>query len=212
MKKGYLYVAQPPLYRVLDRKKEFFIKDEEGFNDFILTRISENEAVLLDDGREISGNRLITMLNRLVRFFERLDRLSRKGFSSKFIEFLVLNGVTNKRQFKDRPFMENLFVKLEEGGFSVSDISLGEEDGYYEFSVTETKNGGQRFQLDWEFLSSPELRQLMELSDDFCDLKRGSFRVGGEEREKIEDPKQLLNEFMEKAKKGLGIQRYKGFG
>ncbi len=210
--KGYLYVAQPPLYRVLNKKKELFIKDEEGFNDFILTRISENEAVLLDDGREISGNRLITMLNRLVRFFERLDKLSRKGFSSKFIEFLVLNGVTNKRQFKDRSFMENLFDKLEEGGFSVSDISLGEEDGYYEFSVTETKNGGHRFEVDWEFLSSPELRQLMELSDDFCDLKRGSFRVGGEEREKIEDPEQLLNEFMEKAKKGLGIQRYKGLG
>lgn len=210
--KGYLYVAQPPLYRVLDRKKEIFIKDEAGFNDFILKRISENEAVLLDDGREISGNRLITMLNRLVRFFERLDKLSRKGFSSKFIEFLVLNGVTNRRQFKDRPFMENLFVKLEKGGFSVSDISFGEEDEYYEFSVIETKNGGQRFEVDWEFLSSPELRQLMELSDDFCDLKRGSFRVGEGEKEEIEDPQQLLNEFMEKAKKGLGIQRYKGLG
>ena len=210
--KGYLYVAQPPLYRVLNKKKELFIKDEEGFNDFILTRISENEAVLLDNGREISGNRLITMLNRLVRFFERLDKLSRKGFSSKFIEFLVLNGVTNKRQFKDRPFMENLLLKLEEGGFSVSDISLGEEDGYYEFSVTETKNGGHRFEVDWEFLSSPELRQLMELSDDFCDLKRGSFRIGEGEKEEIEDPEQLLNEFMEKAKKGLGIQRYKGLG
>ncbi len=210
--KGYLYVAQPPLYRVLNKKKELFIKDEEGFNDFILTRISENETVLLDDGREISGNRLITMLNRLVRFFECLDKLSRKGFSSKFIEFLVLNGVTNKGQFKDRPFMENLLVKLEEGGFTVSDISLGEEDGYYEFSVTETKNGGHRFEVGWEFLSSPELRQLMELSDDFCDLKRGSFRVGEGEKEEIEDPEQLLSAFMEKAKKGLGIQRYKGLG
>jgi DNA gyrase subunit B len=210
--KGYLYVAQPPLYRVLNKQKELFIKDEEGFNDFILTRISENEAVLLDDGREVSGNRLITMLNRLVRFFERLDKLSRKGFSSKFIEFLVLNGVTNSRQFQDRTFMENLFVQMEEGGFSVSDINLGEEDGYYEFSVTETKNGGQRFEVDWEFLSSPELRQLMELSDDFCDLKKGSFKVEGGEKEEIEDPKQLLNEFMEKAKKGLGIQRYKGLG
>jgi len=210
--KGYLYVAQPPLYRVLNKKKELFIKDEEGFNDFILTRISENEAVILNDGREIAGNRLITMLNRLVRFFERLDKLARKGFSSKFIEFLVLNGVTNKRQFKDRPFMENLLVKLEEGGFSVSDINLGEEDGYYEFWVTETKNGGHRFEVGWEFLSSPELRQLMELSDDFCDLKRGSFRVGEGEKEEIEDPEQLLNEFMEKAKKGLGIQRYKGLG
>ena len=52
----------------------------------------------------------------------------------------------------------------------------------------------------------------MELSDDFCDLKRGSFKIGGGEREKIEDPEQLLKEVMEKAKKGLGIQRYKGLG
>ncbi|MFH1952485.1 MAG: DNA topoisomerase (ATP-hydrolyzing) subunit B [Pseudomonadota bacterium] len=213
IEKGYLYVAQPPLYRVLDRKKEVFIKDEEAFNDFILKRISENEAVFLDNGREVSGNTLIRMLHRLVRFFESLDRLSRRGFSSKFIEFLVLNGVTSKSQFKNRAFMEDLFVRLQENGFAVNDIRLGEEDGYYEFSVTETKNGGQRFDVDWEFFSSPEMRQLMGLSGEFRELKKGSFRIGeGGEKVKIEDPGQLLNEFMEKAKKGLAIQRYKGLG
>jgi DNA gyrase subunit B len=47
---GYLYVAQPPLYRVLAGKKELFIKDEEEFNDFILKKVSEKEKVLMENG------------------------------------------------------------------------------------------------------------------------------------------------------------------
>jgi len=213
IEKGYLYVAQPPLYRVMEKKKELFIKDEAEFNDFLLKRVSENEMVVFENGRQVSGNRLITMLNRLVRFFEKLDRLSRRGVSPRFIQFLVLHGVTHKGQFKDRNFMENLFARLEENGFGVSDIRVGEEEGFYLFSVTETKNGGHRFDIDWEFLSSPELRQLMKLGSDFCELKNGSYRTGPEgEKEKIEDPEQLLKELMEKAKRGLSIQRYKGLG
>ncbi len=213
IEKGYLYVAQPPLYRVLDKKKELFIKDEEEFNDFLLKRVSESEVVVFDDGRELSGGRLISMLNRLVRFFEKLDKLSRKGVNPGFIQFLILHGVTHKDQFKDKNFMEDLFARLEENGFRVNDIRLGEEEGFYLFSVTETKNGGQRFDIDWEFLSSPELRQLMKLGDDFCELKKGSTRVGADgERVKINEPEELLNELIEKAKRGLTIQRYKGLG
>jgi DNA gyrase subunit B len=213
IEKGYLYVAQPPLYRVLDKKKELFVKDEAEFNDFLLKRISESEAVIFDNGKELSGSRLMSMLNRLVRFFEKLDKLSRRGVSPRFIQFLILHGVTDKGQFKDKDFMEELFARLEQSGFAVSDIRLGEEEGLYLFSVTETKNGGQRFDIDWEFLSSPELRQLMKLRDDFCELKKGSYRAGTDgEKERIEDPEKLLRDLMDRAKKGLGIQRYKGLG
>ena len=52
---GHLYVAQPPLYRVMDGKKERFIKDEEGFNDFVLSRISKNEKLHLEKGVLMSG-------------------------------------------------------------------------------------------------------------------------------------------------------------
>jgi len=213
IERGYLYVAQPPLYRVSDKKKEIYVKDEEAFNDFLLKRVSENEVVTFDNGKELSGNRLISMLNRLVRFFEKLEKLSRKGVSSRFIQFLILNGVRDKGQFKDKDFMDDLFARLEENGFGVSDIRVGEEEGFYLFSVTETQNGGQRFAIDWEFLSSPELRQLMKLRDDFCELKNGSYRTGPDgEKKRIDDPEQLLRDLMERAQKGLGIQRYKGLG
>ena len=52
-------------------------------------------GLFLTDGREISGKRLIKLLNRLVKFFDHMEKLSRKGFSYNFLESLILNGVTN---------------------------------------------------------------------------------------------------------------------
>ncbi|HKI49361.1 MAG TPA: DNA gyrase subunit B, partial [Desulfobacteria bacterium] len=69
------------------------------------------------------------------------------------------------------------------------------------------------FTIDWEFLSSPDLRRFIRLSEDFRELKLNGFRVnGGEEKQKIENPRSFLNELMEKGKRGLTIQRYKGLG
>jgi DNA gyrase subunit B len=209
---GFLYVAQPPLYRLGDGKKEIYIKDEEGFNNFILKRISEKGKVTLENGEEISGERFMDILNGLIKFYESLSRLARKGYSRRFIELLVSNGVTDKSLFKNREFMEGFLQKLQENGFQV-DRKVGEEDDYYEFLVTETQNGGQTFAVNWEFFSSPELRLLMRISNEFGKLNNGSFIASADgEVKKIENPEQFLNYLMEKGKKGLTIQRYKGLG
>jgi len=50
---GYLYVAQPPLYRVAANKQETYVKDEESFNELMLKRISEKEKISFADGKEI---------------------------------------------------------------------------------------------------------------------------------------------------------------
>ncbi len=213
IEKGYLYVAQPPLYRVSRKRKDLFIKDEDNFNDYILDRISENERVVYTDGKETSGKRLIKLLNRLVKFFDNMEKLSRKGFSYKFLEALISNGVTSTRQFKDKVFIEGLVERLRADGFDLTELGKTEDDGYYQFMVTETKNGGHAFKVDWEFLSSPDLRQLISLSEDFRELKVNGFRVNGNhEKQKIEDPRNFLNDLMEKGKRGLAIQRYKGLG
>ena len=213
IEKGYLYVAQPPLYRVSSKRKDLFIKDEDKFNDYILDRISENERVVYSDGKETSGKRLIKLLNRLVKFFDNMEKLSRKGFSYKFLEALISNGVTTTRQFKDKVFIEGLVERLRADGFDLMELGKTEDDGYYQFMVTETQNGGHAFKVDWEFLSSPDLRQLISLSEDFRELKVNGFRVNGnQEKQKIEDPRGFLNDLMEKGKRGLAIQRYKGLG
>ncbi|MFH1489213.1 MAG: toprim domain-containing protein, partial [Pseudomonadota bacterium] len=213
IEKGHLYVAQPPLYRVWDGKAELFLKDEEKFNEFILKRISKNEKIFLNDGKEISGDRLMKLLNGLIKFYENLNRLSRRGYSSRFIEFLTSTGISDSRSFKDKEFMERLFQQLQEKGYRLSGIQVNEVNGLYEFQVTETHNGGQSFMVDSEFLSSPELKQLMGYSKEYGQIKDSRIAMDGDAAAKKElGPQQLLDELISKGKKGLTIQRYKGLG
>jgi DNA gyrase subunit B len=212
VERGYLYVAQPPLYRVRDGKKENYVKDEEGFNSLMLKRIAEKEKILFDDGEEVSGERLEKMLSGLIRFYDSLNRLSRKGYSRRFIELLISDGITDTEMFRDRRFVEDFMQRLRGNGFEVEG-DFGDENGYYEFMVTETQNGGQSFSVNWEFLASPQLKQLMKISKEFKKLNNGSHVVSvGKKEERFEDPEEYLKTLLEKGKKGLNVQRYKGLG
>jgi DNA gyrase subunit B len=213
IEKGHLFVAQPPLYRVMDGKNELFIKDEEGFNDFVLSRISKKEKLLFGKGDEFSGKKLMTFLHGLIKFYESLHRLSRRGYSKRFIELLASSGARDNNAFKRKEFMDEFIKKLEGNGFRLSGIQVNEVNGLYEFNVTETQNGGQQFVVDWEFFSSPELRQVLGHSKEFSRLNNEAFRLeGDDEAIKRESPQKLLEELIEKGKKGLMIQRYKGLG
>lgn len=213
IEKGHLFVAQPPLYRVLVGKEETYMKDEEQLNHFLLRRVAEREKIVMENGKEISGQRMISVLNGVIKFYDCLNRLTRRGYSQRFIEFLIKQGITDKRLFKQRDFMEDFFKRLQENGFTVSEIKYDEEQGYFQFLVTEPRNGGQTAAVDWEFLSSPELRQLMSISKEFRQLNEETYWLANESnRRTYTDPQELLEDLMKRAKKGLSIQRYKGLG
>jgi DNA gyrase subunit B len=213
IEKGHLYVAQPPLYRVTDGKQERFVKDEEGFNSFIVERISNNETLFLGNGEKITGKTLASLLKSLIRFYENVTKLSRMGYSSRFIELMVLGGKADRRLYKDSAFVERFKEELRQKKFRVQDLPRDEERGNYEFLVTETLNGGQTFTVNWEFLSSPELRYLVSMSEKLRMLSKGGCRLVEEhESRAMENPQDVLGELLERGKKGLAIQRYKGLG
>jgi len=214
IERGYLYVAQPPLYRVLSGKKEFFLNHEDGLNEYLVRRVAEREKVIFRSGEPLSGKALIHVIGGVAKFYEYLRRLSRRGYSQRFLEFLVSEGAIEKKLFRDQGFTDRLLQRAQEKGFEVSDVHFDESDGNYEFVVTETQNAGQSFSVNWEFLSSPEFRQLMKTAGEFKALnKEGRFKVkGGGELKEVEGVEALLGVLMEKAKRGLSIQRYKGLG
>jgi DNA gyrase subunit B len=214
IEKGHLYVAQPPLYRIADGKREFYIKDEESFNEFIIRRISEKEKVEAGEGNVLSGKKLASVLNGLIKYYDNTAKLATRGYSEKFIEFLASCSIKGRDLFKNKMFMEELFRKLEEKGFQVTDIRVSETShDYYEFVVMETKNGGQKFFVDWEMFTSPELKRVMEISRQLDELRGKTFKVGGDGEAKVVDTwEALLDELMNRGKSGLTIQRYKGLG
>ncbi len=214
IEKGHLYVAQPPLYRVADGKRESYIKDEESFNEFIIRRISEKEKVEAGEKNVLSGKRLASVLNGLIKYYDNISKLATRGYGERFVKLLGSGSIKDRDLFKNKTYMDDLFRRLDENGFQVTDIHVSETSHeYYEFVVTETKNGGQRFFVDWELFTSPELKRVMEVSRQLDELRGKTFKVGGDGEGKIVDTwEALLDELMNRGKSGLTIQRYKGLG
>ena len=211
---GHLYIAQPPLYRVASGKSEMYIKDEDEMNNFILDRIEKNEKIVTDKGEDISGQRLVKLLKGIISYNENLKRLARRSFSPRFIELAVSLGHIDKKMFASKEFMEAMFKKIQDEGFNVSDIKVMEEDGDYEFNVSDMRNGGYSFPVNWAVMASHELRNMVGIRDKFGDFLNVNYTLLGESeaRKTVAGSQQLLSELMDKAKKGLTIQRYKGLG
>ncbi len=213
IERGYLYVAQPPLYRIVDGKQERYLKDEDEFNEFVLKRVSSKGCVTLQNGSEYQGVKLISFLRGLIKLYEGMDRLVRKGYAKTFLDRLARVGLDDRRKFKDKEFMAKLFSQLQEEGFEITDIRIREEDGYHEFKVSSGPGVTHEFMVDWGFISSPELRQIISVSSTYRDLTGKPFTVSfNGETKTLQDPEELVSLLLEKGKKGLTIQRYKGLG
>jgi DNA gyrase subunit B len=212
IEKGHLYVAQPPLYRVADGKKEQYVKNEENFNELIIKRIAEKERLLVADKEDVSGQKLSVFLKNLIRYYDNLKELERRGYSERFIEFIASWAVKDKDFYKTKESMEKFIQSLSDAGFDVRDLRIG-EGGHYEFGVSDPENGGHHFSIQWDFFVSPQLRRVMEIARQLKDYRGREFKIDGETNGKvILDWPSLLNELMNRGKSGLGIQRYKGLG
>ena len=212
IEKGHLYVAQPPLYRVADGKKEQYVKDEENFNELIIKRIAEKERLLVMDKEDVAGQKLSVFLKNLIRYYDNVKELERRGYSERFIEFIASCAVKDKDFYKTKESMEAFIQSLSDGGFDVQDLRLG-EDGHYEFGVSDPRNGGHHFTIQWEFFVSPQLRRVMEIARQLKDYRGREFKIDGTtDGEVIQGWHALLEELMNRGKSGLGIQRYKGLG
>jgi len=212
IEKGHLYVAQPPLYRVADGKKEQYVKDEETFNELIIRRIADKERLLVGQKEDVSGQKLSGFLKNLIRYYDNVKELERRGYSERFIEFIASYAVKDKDFYKAKESMETFLQSLSDGGYEVRDLRLG-ESGHYEFGVTDPKNGGHHFTVLWDFFVSPQLRRVVEIARQLKDYRGREFKLAGEENGRvISDWPSLLEELMNRGKSGLGIQRYKGLG
>jgi len=214
IEKGYLYVAQPPLYRILDRKKEIFIKDEEEFNNFIIERIIRSEKVQLKDGSLIQGDELRILIKMLLKFYQNLNKLSKNGYSKEFITELINMEFKDISNYSEKTFLNLIIDKLSEKGFEIVETELDEEHEYWKIALIDHKNGSSMIEIDSDFFSSPELRALFTISKKIRSILNQSpfVLIGNNGSLRLEGAEDLLKELMERGKKGLEIQRYKGLG
>jgi len=209
---GHLYVAKPPLYRLKDGSSEAFFHNEDNYHSYLIDRVSEKETVWVDGKKKISGKKLRSLLHALIEYFDTVSSLTRKGYSSRFLHFLCQKEFT-KNHIKDRGLIAALSNELENEAFLTEEIRFDEEHNRYELLLRDQKDSGAFFMLNWDLLASPDFQRLLKFSHELRELD-GSFFLVGDERSqtKIESKEKLVEHLVDKAKKGIGIQRYKGLG
>lgn len=213
--RGYLYIAQPPLFRVGKGKDAIYIKDEGGLNEFLLKRVCHNKKV---EGKKervlLEKEGLYTFLGKLMDYGKLINRLARRGFDRGLMELLIENNVTSRGFLQDKKGMTALVGCLGSQGYQVEGLLRDEEHNVFELVVGVGENEATRVKVGWELVSSADFQKTILLWKDISSLDRPPFEVHHNSKEPvlIDDKDGLLSYLLEDAKKGLSIQRYKGLG
>ena len=213
--KGYLYIAQPPLFGVGKGKNAVYIKHEDGLDEFLLKRVCHEKRVEGNEGRVLLEKEgLYTFLGKLTDYGKLMNRLRRRGFDRKTIEFLIVNNVNNRTFLQDKDEMTNLAKRFASEGYRVEGLLRDDEHNTYEFIISTSENETMQGKLGWEFISSADFQSAIVLWKDISSCDRPPFKVyhNGKELVSIDDKDELLSYLLADAKKGLSIQRYKGLG
>ncbi|NPA49109.1 MAG: DNA topoisomerase (ATP-hydrolyzing) subunit B [Thermodesulfobacteria bacterium] len=213
IERGYLYIAQPPLYRIVEGKKEIYLKDDQALDSYLFERAVKN-VVLEIDGKPLTKEEAKTFLRNLSAFEEALQELSRKGIWPEAAMVLLHAGLKRADQFTDRSFVENLLSLFQDKGFKTSSIRLSRSrDDAYEFDVTSKEFSYLFFTVGPEIPIYREYRKALKKYEALKDYlgKPVKVLVRGEEHT-FENLRELLEFIRNEGRKGLHIQRYKGLG
>jgi DNA gyrase subunit B len=223
IEKGYVYIAQPPLFKVKRGKKEEYIKDE-GLMIRYLMRMATADMTVKSVGakKDIEGKELASSLEKLVdlkRYSERTAR--RLGGDGHLLDTLLeafagkkgvwrKAGATLRNIFQDGDLMAKVEGVLAKAGFK-TELSTDEEHGLWEIETTTTS--GQGVAIDWNFASYVEFQKAVDLYMTLEDELAPPFITGTNgTSEEISTREALLERVLAAAKKDLSIQRYKGLG
>lgn len=223
VEKGYVYIAQPPLFKVKRGKKEEYIKDEGSMIRYLMRMATADMTVKTTGAKDvIEGRDLAKSLEKLVDFQHYCERAARRiGGDSHLLQTLLeafggkkgvlrKEGSTLRKVFQDGDLMAQVEAVLFKAGYK-TELSTDEEHGLWEIETS--TNSGVNLSIDWNFASFVEFQKAVQLYAELEDKLAAPFTTGANgTQEEIPTREALLEKVLAAAKKDLSIQRYKGLG
>src|SRR5271170_595510 len=210
IEKGYIYIAQPPLYRVKRGKMDRYIRDEREFSRELMKRATEEHAVKGKDGKTLEGAALTQFLLNVQEYAQVAAKLRRRLQDPKLVELLAESDIEKKTDFADKKKLNELVKAIEKAKLKLeTKIAFDEEHSLYELVLT---NGGER-RITWALAATADYKRLRALRQAIDTLDRPPFTVthNGDKVTK-DDSDGVLAYVLEDAKREFAITRFKGLG
>jgi DNA gyrase subunit B len=215
IEKGYLYIAQPPLFKVMEGKSEIYIKNEGEFNRYLMNRaIAKSEVTIEKTKKKLPEKKLASLLEKIYLLNDLSQRLQKKGTPRSLLNVLLDQDIRSKAIFEEKGKITELQKRLRKLGFEVFDLYRDEEYNLYGFEVQEM-NGGKnlRCRVQWDLIASVEYRNLFQAYQEIQETSPPPYTLLEKGRQvTIERMEDLLESLSHLGREGLSIQRYKGLG
>ena len=194
VEKGYLYIAQPPLYRYKKGKNEIYLKDNNALSAYLIENGLENFEF-----EGMGYNDLLDLFKQVARYRSMLEQLAKRYSLIEVLKYLIENSDLVNLDFASLYQKVKLF--LEARGYNILSKTITETKIQL---FVQTNAGLEELIIDEELFASPYFSESTFI---FTKLKERDLTLF-EGRDLIE----LLEEIESLAKKGAYIQRYKGLG
>ena len=215
IEKGFLYIAQPPLYKVAEGKKETYLKDEKEMSKFLLARLGEDRSLTSEmSGASVSGAKLAALLEKMEEYRNHVGKLGLRGIPEGLLRALLDRSMTSKAEFSDQKKVEELARAVRAFGVDKAEVVADEEHSGWALEIMRKVNGVPRSaRIDADFVGSFEFKRIRETARAIGGFLDGPYVVTrNDESQKHETLPGIVDAIYESAKKGLLINRYKGLG
>ena len=212
---GYLYIAQPPLYKVSRGKSEVYLKDQAALDDYLIEMGTEGAVLRLSTGEEIAGADLARVIEGARQFRRILDAFP-THYPRGILEQAALAGA-----FDPGRADADLQLVADTVAHRLDKIALEYERGWsgritqdHGIRLSRVLRGVEELRtLDGAVLRSGEARRLSQVAAGSRDVYRDTANLIRKDRTQlINGPIDLLKSILAEGEKGLSLQRYKGLG
>ncbi len=223
IERGYIYIAQPPLYKIKKGKQEQYLKDDEALEQYLTQLALTNAELYINkESPAISGQGLEQLVNdyRMVKHtIRRLSRLYPHQILDQLIYHEKLSAADLINETKVQAWAEKLGELLNTDNSSGAiryELNLrkdNELDHYLPHIVMINHGVESEYLLSEDFFKSKDYEKITALGEELADLLQdGAYVKRGEKIQEISGFKQALDWLMNEARRGQHIQRYKGLG
>lgn len=215
IEKGYLFIAQPPLYKIKKGKQENYLKNDKELEDYLFSEAIRGVNLFLKEGSPaISGLAFEKLIERYRSAKNSIEKLSKK-YNSKFLNAMLFSG--NIKDIKNSKDIESWCLKVQENinketpiseihKFTMQQNAL--EHLCFNYGVEEKLQ-----EISFDFFENKEVKEILNYSKEVEGMfEPSSYVEKGDKKQTLLNFSDLVNFLLLEAKKGQGFQRYKGLG
>ena len=217
IEKGYLYIAQPPLFRAKRGQSEVYLKDQRDLDIYLMDAGLKDAVLITADGNQMAGADLVDVANLAVATSRLIETVGRQLGNRDVIEQAAIAGLINPAMLDNAKAAEDLANRLEAKADSL-------EKGWSGM-IEQTDNGpaivvqrrlrgiSERHVIDRRIVATGEARRLNEAATHLQTIygKPASLRYANQQIT-INGPSELSQLIFQTGRKGAQISRYKGLG